>query len=56
MLWKQILEGVAALHNARVDIKFQRGEPRVVNDREMVEIVRKTEDLLGQENTLAAAG
>jgi amidohydrolase len=54
---RQILEGVAALHNAGVDIQLQRGEPPVVNDPDMVEIVRRAgADLLGQENTLSAPG
>jgi amidohydrolase len=53
----QILEGVAALHTARVDIQLQRGEPPVVDDPDMVEIVRRAGAyLLGQENTLSARG
>jgi metal-dependent amidase/aminoacylase/carboxypeptidase family protein len=45
------------LHNARVDIQLQRGEPPVVNDPDMVEIVRRAGAyLLGQENTLSARG
>lgn len=54
---RQILEGVAALHTARVDIKFQRGEPPVVNDPQMVEIIRSVgTDLLGPSNMLSAPG
>jgi amidohydrolase len=53
----QILEGVAALHNARVNIQLQRGEPPVVNDPDMVEIVRRAGAyLLGQEKRVERPG
>lgn len=38
---RRILEGVAAAHEAGVEIRLQRGEPPVVNDPGMVEIVRR---------------
>lgn len=54
---RQILEGVAALHNASVAIDLRRGEPPVVNDPEMTDIVRKSaEELLGAQNALTAPG
>ena len=54
---RQILEGVAATHGARVDIHLQRGEPPVVNAPEMVEVVRRAgSEIVGQENVLALPG
>ncbi|RWJ45283.1 MAG: amidohydrolase [Mesorhizobium sp.] len=58
--WKrlrQIVEGVSACHNARAEMELRRGEPPVINDVDMVEIIRRTgADLLGSENTLSASG
>lgn len=52
-----ILEGVAASHGASVEIKIQRGEPAVVNDAAMVDLIRRNSaPLIGQENTLNAPG
>jgi amidohydrolase len=54
---RQILEGVAALHNATVAIDLRRGEPPVINDPDMAAMVNKVaEDLLGKENALIAPG
>lgn len=54
---RQILEGFAALHNASVTVDLRRGEPPVVNDPEMTDIVRKSaEELLGAQNALTAPG
>lgn len=54
---RQVAEGVAGLHNASAAVDLRRGEPAVVNDPEMAEIVRRTaEDLLGPENALVAPG
>lgn len=48
---------MAACHNASVEIRLQRGEPPVINDPDMVEIVRRSSSgLLGSENTLNAPG
>lgn len=54
---RQILEGVASLHNASVTIDLRRGEPPVINDPELTDIVRKSaEELLGAQNALTAPG
>ncbi|MER9128020.1 amidohydrolase [Mesorhizobium sp. M0959] len=58
--WKrlrQIVEGVAACHNASAVVDLRQGEPPVINDPDMVEIIRRSgADLLGQENMLSAPG
>ena len=52
---RQIVEGVAAVHNAAAAIDLRRGEPPVVNDPEMAAIVTRTAaELLGAENALSA--
>ena len=54
---RRILEGVAAAHGATVEIRLQRGEPPVVNDPGMVEIVRRCgARLLGPDNVVSAPG
>lgn len=54
---RQIVEGVSVCHNARAEVALHRGEPAVVNDPDMVEIIRRVgTSLLGQENTLSAPG
>ncbi|WP_292159262.1 M20 family metallopeptidase [Mesorhizobium sp.] len=54
---RQIVEGVAACHNASAEVNLQRGEPPVINDPDMVEIIRKAgADLLGQECVVGAPG
>jgi amidohydrolase len=54
---RQILEGVAASHDARVAVNLQRGEPPVVNDPGMVEIVRRAGvETVGREHVLDAPG
>jgi amidohydrolase len=54
---RQILEGVAAIHGARVEVKLQRGEPPVVNAPEMVDIIRYAgAAVVGTENVLDAPG
>jgi len=54
---RQILEGVAATHGARVEVKLQRGEPAVVNAPEMVDIIRHAgAAVVGTENVLDAPG
>ncbi|WP_265975334.1 M20 metallopeptidase family protein [Brucella intermedia] len=58
--WSRLTEiaaGVAKIHSAKAEVTLQRGEPAVINDTAMVEIVRKSGiDLLGQENTLNLPG
>lgn len=54
---RQIVEGVASLHNATAAIDLRRGEPAVVNDPDLAAIVRRTaEELLGRQNALNAPG
>ncbi|MER8855959.1 amidohydrolase [Mesorhizobium australicum] len=58
--WKrlrQIVEGVASSHNASAKVDLRRGEPSVINDPAMVEIIRRTgAGLLGQDNMISAPG
>ncbi|MER9420511.1 amidohydrolase [Mesorhizobium sp. M0306] len=58
--WKrlrQIVEGVASSHNASAEVDLRRGEPPVINDPDMVEIIRRIgTGLLGQDNMLSAPG
>jgi len=54
---RQILEGVAAIHDAGVAVNIQRGEPPVVNAPEMVAIVRQAgAEVVGRDNVLNAPG
>ncbi|MPT27351.1 MAG: amidohydrolase [Achromobacter sp.] len=54
---RQILEGVAATHDAGVAVNIQRGEPPVVNAPEMVAIVRQAgAEVVGRDNVLNAPG
>ncbi|MGO6819616.1 M20 metallopeptidase family protein [Rhizobium brockwellii] len=54
---REVLEGVALAHGAKVELKLQRGEPAVINDANMVELIRKSGvSLIGSENTLNAPG
>ncbi|WP_292390251.1 amidohydrolase [Mesorhizobium sp.] len=54
---RQIVEGVASSHNASAEVNLRRGEPPVINDPDMVEIIRRTgAGLLGQDNMLSAPG
>jgi amidohydrolase len=54
---RQVLEGVAAAHGAGVELAIERGEPAVVNDPAMVEIVRRCgAALLGADRVVAAPG
>ena len=54
---RRILEGVAAAHEAGVEIRLQRGEPPVVNDPGMVEIVRQCgARLFGADSVVSAPG
>lgn len=54
---RRVLDGVAAAHGASVVLELHRGEPAVVNDPEMVEIVRASGTrLLGAEAVVAAPG
>lgn len=54
---REVLEGVAAAHGARIEIKLQRGEPAVVNDAGMVELIRRNSTtIIGRENTINAPG
>ena len=54
---RQVLEGVAAAHGAGVELTIERGEPPVVNDPEMVEVVRRCgAALLGPDRVVAAPG
>ncbi|PBB95704.1 amidohydrolase [Mesorhizobium sp. WSM3862] len=58
--WKrlrQVVEGLASSHNASAEVDLRRGEPPVINDPDMVELIRRTgASLLGQDNILSAAG
>ncbi|ESZ71874.1 amidohydrolase [Mesorhizobium sp. L103C119B0] len=58
--WKrlrQIVEGVASSHHASAEVDLRRGEPPVINDPDMVEIIRRTgAGHLGQDNMLSAPG
>ncbi|WP_287150839.1 amidohydrolase, partial [Mesorhizobium sp.] len=58
--WKrlrQIVEGLASSHNASAEVDLRRGEPPVINDPDMVELIRRTgAGLLGQDNMLSAPG
>ncbi len=54
---RQILEGVAATHDAGVAVNIQRGEPPVVNAPEMVAIVQQAgAEVVGRDNVLNAPG
>ena len=54
---RQILEGVAATHDASVAVTIQRGEPPVVNAPEMVAIVQQAgAEVVGRDNVLNAPG
>ena len=54
---RQILEGVAATHDAGVAVNIQRGEPPVVNAPEMVAIVQQAgAEVVGPNNVLNAPG
>lgn len=54
---RQILEGVAATHEASVEVNIQRGEPPVINDPEMVDIIQRAgADVVGRDNVLNAPG
>jgi amidohydrolase len=54
---QQILEGVAATHDARVEVKILRGEPPVINAPEMVEIIQRVgPGVVGRDNVLNAPG
>lgn len=54
---RRILDGVAAAHGASVALDLHRGEPAVVNDPEMVDLVRASgARLLGADGVVAAPG
>ncbi|WPE23283.1 M20 family metallopeptidase [Shinella zoogloeoides] len=54
---RQILEGIAATHDASVAVTIQRGEPPVVNAPEMVAIVQQAgAEVVGRDNVLNAPG
>ncbi|WP_424548239.1 M20 metallopeptidase family protein [Shinella zoogloeoides] len=54
---RQILEGVAATHDASVAVTIQRGEPPVVNAPEMVAIVQQAgAEVVGRDNVRNAPG
>lgn len=53
----QILSRIAEAHNATVDVKLHRGEPPVINDPAMVEIVREASvSRLGAGHLVSAPG
>ncbi|WP_245435220.1 M20/M25/M40 family metallo-hydrolase [Mesorhizobium sp. WSM3879] len=53
----QIAEGVASSDNAGAEVDLRPGEPPVINDLDVVEIIRRTgAGLLGQDNMLNAPG
>lgn len=58
--WKrlrQVVDGLASSHNASAEVDLRRGEPPVINDPGMVELIRRTgADLLGQDNIVSAPG
>ena len=54
---RQILESLAAAHDASVDINLQRGEPPVVNAPEMVDIIQSAgASVVGRDNVINAPG
>lgn len=54
---RQVLEGIAAAHDASVEVNLQRGEPPVVNAPEMVDIVRHAgAEVVGRDHVLNAPG
>jgi len=51
---RQIVEGIASAHDASADLHMERLTPAVVNDPEVVEVVRQgAEAVLGEENVLS---
>jgi amidohydrolase len=53
----EILQGVAQSHQAKVELKVVRGEPPVVNDAELTQIVSDSAAAsFGEENVLKAPG
>lgn len=54
---RQVLEGIAAAHDASVEVNLQRGEPPVVNAPEMVDVVRHAGvEVVGRDHVLNAPG
>ncbi|RVD70059.1 amidohydrolase, partial [Mesorhizobium sp. M4A.F.Ca.ET.029.04.2.1] len=54
---REVLEGVAASHGARVKVDIHRGEPGVVNDAEMAELILAgAKASIGAENALNMPG
>ncbi|MCJ8151181.1 M20 metallopeptidase family protein [Shinella sedimenti] len=54
---RQIFEGIAAAHGAHVAVDIRRGEPAVVNDPEMVDIVQRAgAAIVGRDNVQTAPG
>jgi len=54
---REVLEGVAASHGASVKVDIHRGEPGVVNDAEMAElIITGAKASIGADNTLNMPG
>jgi len=54
---RQVFEGIAAAHGAHVAVDIRRGEPAVVNDPEMVDIVQRAgAAIVGRDNVQTAPG
>jgi len=54
---RQVFEGIAAAHGAHVAVDIRRGEPAVVNDPEMVDIVQRAgATIVGRDNVQTAPG
>lgn len=54
---RQIFEGIAAAHGAHVAVDIRRGEPAVVNDPEMVDLVQRAgAAIVGRDNVQTAPG
>lgn len=54
---RQVLAGIAAAHGAEVAVDIRRGEPAVVNDPDMVDIIKRAgATVVGSDNVLMAPG